>query len=234
MAVVEINGNGSNLNGSMYLNPQLQSILVDEDFVSGALTGTTVPATATNSGAVAFFGAAGRHGVVSCTTGAVSAAGACALGTNGNTISFGNVFISFDTEIFLPNLSDGSETFTVLVGYGDNLTSAPQTDGIFFRYTHTENGGRWTLVCERATVETTLDSGVAAVANTWTNLKIQTYNSTSATFYINDINVGTISTNLPTSAEFTGVNIGIYKSVGTSTRALRSDWVYIYAIHGSR
>ena len=229
MAVIQINGNGNALNGSTYLDPQVQSIVIDEDFVAGVLTGTVTPGTATNSGALAFVGMTGRNGVVSCTTGVVSAAGACALGTNGNTVCFGGAVHKIDMEVLMLNLSDGSETFTIIAGYGDNLAAAAQTDGVFFRYTHAENGGRWTLVCEKATVETTLDSGIAAVANTWTNLRIETYDSTSATFYINDVNVGTISTNIPGSADFTGVNVGIYKSVGTSTRALRVDWIYMYS-----
>jgi hypothetical protein len=228
MALIEINGNGT-LNGGIYLDPQLQSVAINEDFIAGALTGTVTPGTATNSGAVAFSGMTGRNGVVSCTTGTVSAAGACALGTNANTVCFSSAVHILNMEIYLVNLSDGTETFTVLAGYGDVLTAAAQTDGVFFRYTHGENSGNWTLVCETAGVEVTLDSGVAVAATTWINLRIETYGSSAATFYINNVNVGTITTGIPTSTDFTGVNVGIYKSVGTSTRALRVDWIYMYS-----
>lgn len=178
----------------------------------------------------------GRQGVASLTTGSVSAAGSCAIGTNANVISFyDGLFMSLDTEVYLlTNLSTDVEAFTVIAGYGDNLGAVDQTDGIYFRYTHTVNGGKWELVAEVGGVETVADSGVTVAANTWYNLRIETYGQTSATFFIDDVNVGTISTGLPTSTDYTGINIGIFKSVGTSTRAYRVDWLYVYAMHGNR
>ena len=234
MAVVYLSADNKGSGG--YLDPQLQSILIDEDYVAGAFTGTVMPATATNSGAAAFAGMNGRLGVASLTTGAVSAAGACAIGTNGNVISFyDGLFMSLETEVYLlTNLSTDVEAFTVIAGYGDNLAAAAQADGIYFRYTHNVNGGKWELVAEVGGVETVADSGITVAANTWYNLRIETYGHTSATFYIDDVNVGTIATGLPEDANHTGVNIGIFKSAGTSTRAYRVDWVYLYAMHGSR
>jgi hypothetical protein len=234
MAVVNINGDGLSQGG--YLDPDYQSVIIDEDYVCGALTSTCTPATATNSGATAFAGMNGRLGVVSLTTGTVSATGACAMGTNANVISFyDGLFMSFEAETYiLNNLSTAGEDYTLISGYGDVLTVAGQSDGIYFRYNHALNGGKWQLVCEKAGVETTLDSGVLVAVNIWYNLKIETYGHDSATFYINDINVGTINTGLPSDSDYTGINVGIFKSVGTSTRAYRVDWMYLYASHGNR
>jgi hypothetical protein len=134
----------------------------------------------------------------------------------------------------LTNLSTDVEAFTVIAGYGDNLAAAAQTDGIYFRYTHNVNDGKWELVAEVGGVETVADSGITVDVNTWYNLRIETYGHTSATFYIDDVNVGTIATGLPEDANYTGINIGIFKSAGTSTRAYRVDWVYLYAMHGNR
>lgn len=236
MAVVQINGNGSTLNGGTYLDPQVQSIVIDEDFVCASLNATCLPATVTNSGAVAFAGMTGRNGCVSLTTGAVSAAGTASMGTNVNTVALGvsGQFTTLESEIYIfNNLSDGTDSFIVTSGYGDNLSGAVQTDGPFFRYTHSENSGRWTLVSAKGGVETTLDSGVTVAVNTWYNLRIDSYGN-YITFFINDVNVGSITGTFSSATDFTGVLTGIWKTLGTGNRVLRVDWVYMYTIHGSR
>ena len=236
MSTVQINGNCNNINGTTYLDPQLQSILIDEDFICASLNATCLPATVTNSGSVAFAGMTGRLGCVSLTTGTVSAAGTASMGSNVNVVALGvsGQFISLESEVYVfNNLSDGTDSFIVTSGYGDNLSGAAQTDGAFFRYTHSENAGRWTLVLVKGGVETTLDSGITVVVNTWYNLRIDSYGN-SFTFYINDINVGTMTGTFAPATEFTGVITGIWKTLGTANRVLRVDWVYMYAIHGSR
>jgi len=234
MAVVNIKGDGFSSGG--YLDPQLQSVLIDEDFTSAATTSAVTAATTTNSGAVAYAGMDGRQGVVSATTGTVSAAGACTLATNVNVLSFyTGLFMSLEIEVLLlNNLSTAGEDFTIVSGYGDVLTVAAQNDGIFFRYNHAVNGGKWQLVAEVGGVETVADSGILVAVNTWYNLRIETYGTDSATFYIDDVNVGTINTGLPTTSSYVGVNCGIFKSVGTASRAYRIDWIYLYAMHGNR
>ncbi len=138
----------------------------------------------------------------------------------------------FETLVRLPVVSDGTDTFTYRAGFIDN-TGGEATDGVFFRYTHTENSGRWTLVARSNNTETTLDSGVTMTANSWYKLRIEvSADGASARFFINGTLVGTITgANIPTAAgRTTGVGNSIVKSAGTTSRNADSDYLYAQII----
>jgi hypothetical protein len=69
----------------------------------------------------------------------------------------------------------------------------------------------------------TADTGVTAAIDTWYNIEIRTV-GTTATFFINGVNVGTL--------DITGVNadIGIYfdwrKSVGSTNQNVYLDYLF--------
>ena len=82
----------------------------------------------------------------------------------------------------------------------DWSTNTP-TNAIFFRKANTD--ANWILVSRAGGLETTANSGVAPALNTWYKLEVIKLVG-SITYYINDVLVGTISTNLPNA----GVNYG--------------------------
>lgn len=124
-----------------------------------------------------------------------------------------------DWLIQIPTLSDGTNTYTLQIGW-PNLTTAA-TDGIYFEYSSTLSSGNWRGV-SRASSVTTLASGgstVAAASGTWIHLQI-TWDGTTWTFYVNGTSIGT-TTAAQSIAGFPCASIT--KSAGGSNRNLLID-----------
>lgn len=122
--------------------------------------------------------------------------------------------------------SDGTNTFKIFTGFGDNA-AANSTDGAYFRYTHSENGGNWTCVTVNNTTETTTDSGVAGANSAWRDFKIEINAAgTSVAFYIDGVLKAAHTTNIPTAAgrEFGAIHT-IQKSAGTTAAVMFTDYV---------
>lgn len=140
----------------------------------------------------------------------------------------------------LPQLSNGTDTYEAAVGWLGHQ-SQWNFGTLCFIYTHSLNGGNWstrTRKFDNSASVTTKNSGVAAVANTWTKLAIEVNGYTETIyFYINDVLVTTHSTangdNIPmpnASGVNSQYNFGIAKSAGTNARVLQVDEVLYYLI----
>jgi len=134
----------------------------------------------------------------------------------------------FKTRVRLPNLSTADDAYVVRLGWNDHTTGGAPTDGAYFRYTESENDGRWTCVCVSAGTETTADSSVSVAANTWAKLEIEiNAAATSAVFKINGNTVATITTNIPSGgARGTMTGLWITKTAGTANRYMDLDFVH--------
>lgn len=120
-------------------------------------------------------------------------------------------------------LSDGTNTYTYRIGVGDGSLNANPTNGIFFRYTHGTNSGNWQCVSRSAGVETVINTSVAATVYDFATQAIQHFRfevnagATSIEFFINNVSMGTITTNIPAiRMDYEGH--GIVKSAGTTDR----------------
>ena len=51
--------------------------------------------------------------------------------------------------------------------------------------------------------------------------------NSSVEYFVNDVSVGTITTNIPTSSRTIGVS-GIIQNDGTATTSVNWDWDYVY------
>lgn len=133
----------------------------------------------------------------------------CSLSTSLNSglqlpIVVGGGQISINWVINLLALSAGGNTYDTWIGLGNGLASLPPTepsDGIYFRYTDSVNGGRWQIATASGSVYTKQDSGVAASTN-WVNLGIVVNAAgTSVSYFIDGVPVSTaITTNIPSIA----------------------------------
>lgn len=145
--------------------------------------------------------------------------------------------IIFEACVKAVNLSDGSESFDAWIGLS-NTTGDPtaKTDGIYFYYDH-NTSANWLLRCEKDDTITTLDTGIPVLADTYQVLRFEVNAAgTSVQAYI-----GSLSTNVaPVGAPITtnipvGVTDLIYpfasllKSVGTTNRLFRMDYVHVEA-----
>jgi hypothetical protein len=100
-----------------------------------------------------------------------------------------------------------------------DMTAAP-ANGIYFRHI---TGGNYIGVCRSASVETTLDTGVAAANGTFHTLKFVVNGTTSVQFFVDGVSKGTITTNIPTA--------NLYFNCGddnvSDTNGMYLNYVYI-------
>jgi hypothetical protein len=125
-------------------------------------------------------------------------------------------------------LSNVTDTYSVRSGFLDNVAGEP-TDGCYFRYTDSVNGGRWQAVCRSNGVETAQDTAFAAVATGVTyKLEVDVNAAgTSAAFRINGTLTNTITTNIPVGVgRETGYGFMVLRTVGTAAiNAVDLDYV---------
>jgi hypothetical protein len=211
--------------------------------------------TSISSGAVTSdHGGAGRPGVVQIGT-STNASGLVNMSTSFAFVDFdANTTTTFEWVGGFPTLSDGTQSYAALIGFYD-ASSLSFTDGCAFMYDSEAAGptpgtgdsdvvsGKWKIVsAENGTRSgylldgtasedsfTTVDSTVAALTWPSTNvykLKVVVENDDKCRFYINDVEVGRITTNIPggSLARHTAAGFAIVKSAGTTARTMDTDF----------
>jgi hypothetical protein len=135
-------------------------------------------------------------------------------------IQNGNFIGHFKVSVSVVTLSDVAQTFDAYVGFIPALVSSAPTNGVYFQY-DTDQSANWLCVTANNGVRTTVNSGVAVTLD-YNKLEVR-FNNSEARYYINNTFITSISTNLPTGAFSFGK--AIFKSVGTTARTLRMDWL---------
>lgn len=126
----------------------------------------------------------------------------------------------------MEDLSDGTDTFYVYFGITNNVTGAEPSSGVYFRYTHSVNSGKFEAVCTNSTVSTVDDTGITADTNYHIFEIDVNADGDSVDFSIDGVVVSTITTNIPTGSNLlVGVTMTIIKSAGTTGRSLLSDYI---------
>jgi hypothetical protein len=140
-------------------------------------------------------------------------------------LSSGQILLEWVIQI--PVLSAGSDTFYIRCGAMDNFNPAESSNAVEFRYTDSVNSGKWVLVARNGGTETAVNS-TSTVGTGWTRLSIIVVPATPiATFYVEGVSVGTVSTNLPT-ANPVGLQTQIQKTGGTTSVGVNLDYGYIF------
>jgi len=115
--------------------------------------------------------------------------------------SLGAGVLSCNWVINLGILSDNTNPYFTYVGMLDTVglfTVAPPTGGVYFSYKHNVNSGNWVLNCATGGVTSSFNTAIPGNTN-YVNLGFSVNAAaTLATFFINGISVGTVSTNIPT------------------------------------
>ena len=137
------------------------------------------------------------------------------------------------TKIFkfrfrLPILSDGTNTYLWRGAFSNTIAAADGAQSVGFRYTHSENSGKFLCVSRQNNTESTSDSGVTVVANQFYEMEVH-LNTTQAMFIIDGVAVAIITTNLPTDggSQYFGYVFQIVKSVGTTARTVQYDYYHV-------
>lgn len=130
------------------------------------------------------------------------------------------------SKIRLPVLSVAAQGFDIRVGFGDSISPTDHTDSCgYFEYSHDTNGGNWVISTANNATRTKTNTTVAPVANQWIYLKTVTNSSgTQTDFYIDNVLVGSITTNIPTTvARAFDYSCFILKYAGFTTRSMLID-----------
>jgi hypothetical protein len=126
------------------------------------------------------------------------------------------------------HLKTGSAVTSETVWAGLKLTNTPvvatDNDQAFFRYDPTANSGKWQVVYSIGGTDTTVDTGVAAAADTEIHFKTAIDSSRIARFYLNGVLVAT-STALTNTTDLIP-----YGGVQADTAAAKHIYVYGQAI----
>lgn len=131
-------------------------------------------------------------------------------------------------------VSDGTNTYSFFIGFGDAATALP-TDGAYFL--HNSSSGNWLgrTVDNGSTTSASGGSAVAVATDTWVDLRISVNAAgTLVTFYVYDAgawtSIGTCATNIPTgSARQTGLSGAILPTAGTLSRTWTVDKIITFA-----
>ena len=205
-----------------------------EDFVNNvtsSLFSTTGSGTGNAGATVADFDATGI-GVASFNTGTTTTGRFGISSNNAAPLFFSTSAVwEFESRVYIPVISDGTETYTVFSGFMDS-NSADSADGVYFSYSSALNSGKFEVITANNGARTRTDTGVTAAINTWYTLKavVQSIGGTlTAQFYINGVKVGSdVTTNIPsTAARATGYGTHIVKSAGTTATLLYIDYIEI-------
>lgn len=138
-------------------------------------------------------------------------------------IQLGGGSYAVEWRVKIPALTDGTDNFTVRCGILDSPIGPP-VDGLFFRYSNAD--AHWIAVNRSNSTETAVTCATTVVADTWYKLRVVVNSAaTSAAYTIDDGDLQTITTNIPSSTtRLTGIGAGIIRDAGTIERTLRADY----------
>lgn len=171
-------------------------------------------------------------GVYDVTTGTTAAGYSYLTSNTGFRFGYGHsVVLKF--RLAAQNLSDGTNTYTLYLGFGDVFAGVEPSNGAYFKYTHGTNSGKYQCVTANAGSRTATDSGVAQTT-LYKTFEIRMDPAiASVVFLIDGLVVATNTTNLPPSATSHAMIWGIVKSLGATARLISLDWYNISIIRTS-
>lgn len=170
-----------------------------------------------------------RAGFLELSASATSDAVTLARGNGGCHMGGGN--LDFSCAIYIPTLSDVTNTFKVWIGLMGSNSSATDLfsySGVGFTYTNGENSGQWTVRYGTGGTVGSFASGIAVVAGTWYMLRLL-WNGTNCTPSINGTNLTTIAAaNLPQSGNLNTITpaVRLVKTAGAALRTANIDYFY--------
>lgn len=173
-----------------------------------------------------------QQGVVRTQTG-TTATGQAGFLYGGVNLFRGTGTVSIETYATIETLSTSTERFFTIFGHIGVANYNNPANGIFFAY---DEGGviasganagspNFKCVSINTLTRTFFTSSVPVVAGQWYKLRIDLNAAgTQASYFIDGNLITTISTNIPATSTAMGVHSVIVKTVGTTTRAMQTDY----------
>jgi microcystin-dependent protein len=194
----------------------------NDSFLAGTSTGQTnfsVSSAGGGAGVTLTTSIFGRIGAVTMSTGTTNSGRTC-LNKNSNGVLFGTGVCVLVKNIRFEDLSTAVDRYFFYCGFGDNTAAGNMLDGVYFKYDEGASGNFWVLETSNNSVRSTIITAIPIVADTWYKLKIEVNElGTRADFFVNDVNVGNITTNIPIVAgRNTSILQKIEKTAGSIAR----------------
>lgn len=205
------------------------------DFM-GTITGDLVASNA-GTGASSQSGTYGEDnteraiGVIQYDTGTTTTGRAGLGAVSTNALAVAQTALRFAARVAMEALSNPTETFVKLIGFGQFYNQAGEgTNGLYFRYTDLQNGGRWEAVSRGGGADlTAIDTGVAPDLD-YHVFEIRVNEAGNlAQFFIDGNEVAQITNPslLPSAIQRFGYGVQIRKTAGTTQRNADIDWYLI-------
>lgn len=173
-----------------------------------------------------------RYGLFQHSTG-TTATGRAGVGISAPAFVCGQgQWIETEAEIYIPDLSDGTHTFTVLHGLTDDPSTITPANGILIRYSSALSSGQWEVWSQAAGGgAVSAASGWTVREDTWYRLRIWVQSDGRAIrAWVNDVEIAvpTTSTEYPkVTTQGVGFYCGINKTLSNTARTLIADWLWV-------
>jgi hypothetical protein len=141
--------------------------------------------------------------------------------------------ISYEVYVNVETLSDATNRFYNIFGFGNFSNAINPQQGIFFLY---DEGGvlgygvnppspNWKCLTISTPTRTFTTTSVPVTASAWVKLRIEiNASATSVEFYIDDVLVATHTTNIPSTSTALSISNAIFKTIGTTNRQAYLDY----------
>lgn len=180
-----------------------------QNVVGGGSTDGIVDASANNAPGVLFTRAGGAAARTSTRH----------LGLN--TFILGGGQLAFEYRVQVPILSTAAQEFFGRWGMGD-IAGLDHVNGFYFEYNRLTSAN-WLIKTANASTRTTTITSIPLSAATYYRIRaVVNAAGTSIEYFINDVSVGTITTNIPTLA--IGPVISSERSAGGTVRDIYTDF----------
>ena len=171
----------------------------------------------------------GHFGILDSQTSTAGMVAGIGSGNGTDSISFGSYKVQTTGIIYLPVISDTTNTYIIECGFSDNR-SGTATDGAYITYSNGINSGKWQGVVYNAGTATTFDLGITVLANTWYKLKVVVNVNRSVEFYVDGVlkataSAGTAPDGSGSVTRRCGFGYTIRKTLGSVTRSLYVDYL---------
>jgi len=151
-----------------------------------------------------------------------------------NPTFYSSAYMVASTVVYIPTLSDGTQTFTFQFGLipSPSSTTLAVNNSIGIRYSNGINSGEWEgFTRNNAGTESTADLNVAVAVDTKYILTVVVDKAkTEARFLVNGNYAGRVTTNLPNNVAV-GTRAIIVKSAGTTSRTVTIPTYTFYTVY---
>ncbi len=211
--------------GKVHLIDDLQvAMTLVDDFMGTTTTSGTIGAIGWASltgatGTITIPSVAGGPGIVQASTGTTSTG---FQGINLGASLKGAPVLMCEWRVRLTNTNVAGDAASCWFGLHNDSHGAEPTTGLYFRYTAAD-GPNWRAVCNNGGASTNVNTPVAADV-AFHRFRITSDGAGVVRFYIDDVLVATITSNIPSTSNRHGPALSVRKTTGTTSFGALIDY----------